>query len=302
MYEYLKTHPELFPSVIGITYQQFQAILIKFSPKLNQAEEKRAWSKKRKRQPGGGRKATLETHAHKLFWILFYYKVYPTFRLAQVLFQLDKKNLNWWLRYLEPVLWQTLGHKLDLPVVKAKHLGMVIEVCPALKEFIVDCTERTINRPKDNEKQKHYYSGKKKRHTVKNQLVVNPRTKKILAISDTVEGKRHDKKIMEEDLLFSYCPPKSKGMGDLGYQGTEDLYLKLQMIIPQKKPKKKELTPEQKANNKAISKIRVRVEHPISYLKHFNILSHKFRNDLDYAHQPFATISALYNFTRNHPP
>ena len=107
---------------------------------------------------------------------------------------------------------------------------------------------------------------------------------------------------MEEDLLFSYCPPNSKGMGDLGYQGTEKLYSRLQMIIPQKKPKGKDLTPQQKANNKAISQIRVRGEHPFSYMKHFNILSHRFRNDLDYAHQPFQIIAALYNFSKNYPP
>jgi hypothetical protein len=302
MYEYLKTHPYLFPSVIGISHKQFLCLLPKFRKALREAEHQKSYAKPRKRQPGAGRKANFREDESKLFWILFYYKVYPTFRLAQFLFRLDKHNLLNWVRFLEPVLWETLGYQLDLPVIKAKYLNTIIEICPALKEFIVDCTERSINRPKDNQIQKYYYSGKKKRHTVKNQVVVNPRNKKIIAISHTVEGKRHDKKIMEEDLLFSYCPPKSKGMGDLGYMGTEDLYSRLQMIIPQKKPRGDDLTPEQKANNRGISQIRVRAEHPFSWIKHFNILDHKFRNNLGYAHQPFQILAALYNFTRNYPP
>ncbi len=37
----------------------------------------------------------------------------------------------------------------------------------------IDCTEQYILRPIDKTKRNMYYSGKKKRHTVKNQIVVN---------------------------------------------------------------------------------------------------------------------------------
>lgn len=298
MYEYLARHPELFPAVMGITEREFKDLLNKFRPALDQGTRTKAYRKKRLRHPGAGRKAKLQTPGQKLLFILLYYKLYPTFRLAQCLFQLDKRNVQLWVRFLEPVLWQTLGYQLDLPLRRAKDQGVLIEICPALKGFIIDCTERPINRPKNISLQQHYYSGKKKQHTVKNQLVVNPKTKKILAISNTVEGKRHDKKVMEQDLLFSYCPPGSTGLADSGYQGTDGLYPRLKMITPLKKPPNGKLTDGQKATNKSISQVRVRVEHPISYLKHFNILSHKFRNRLHHAHQPFQILAALYNFTR----
>lgn len=90
-------------------------------------------------------------------------------------------------------------------------------------------------------------------------------------------------------------------MGNLGYQGTEDLNPHFKMLLPQKKPPGQELTASQKANNKAISQIRVRVEHLLSYLKHFGILYQKFRGrvqnqaNLDL---PIKTIAAIYNFTR----
>ena len=38
--------------------------------------------------------------------------------------------------------------------------------------FFHDGTERPIQRPKDAQVQKTYYSGKKKQHTIKNNLVI----------------------------------------------------------------------------------------------------------------------------------
>lgn len=300
MYDYLARHRELFPAVIGITKRQFDLLLPKFSNALRKAETARVYSKHRIRQPGGGRKSTLKNDYQKLFFILFYYKAYPTFRLAQVFFQFDKRNIQLWVKFLELVLWQTLGYQLNLPLVKARYLDDIIEVCPVLKEFIIDGTERPVRRPKNLDKQSQYYSGKKKLHTVKNQLIVSPRTRRIIAISKTVEGKLHDKKLMEQDLLYSYCPPGSKGLGDSGYQGTDTLCTRLKMVTPLKKPPGEELTTEQKETNRKLSQIRVRVEHPIAYLKHFSILKSQFRNNLRQAHQPFETLSALYNFTRTY--
>ena len=57
--------------------------------------------------------------------------------------------------FLEPVLFKAMGYKLDLPKVKSRYLGQVIEICPQLKDFVVDATERKIRRPKDGEKQQH---------------------------------------------------------------------------------------------------------------------------------------------------
>jgi hypothetical protein len=45
---------------------------------------------------------------------------------------------------------------------------------PELKAFL-DATEKEIPRPKNKHKWKTHYSGKKKRHTVKDQLIVYSR-------------------------------------------------------------------------------------------------------------------------------
>lgn len=299
-YIYLLNHKELFPYIIGITHRQFEQILCKFSPALRKAEHEKAYSKKRLRIPGGGRKAALRTDRQKLFFILFYYKTYPTFRFAQCLFHFDKRHIQLWQRFLGKVLFESLGYELKLPTIRVKCFSQWIEVCPELKEHIVDATERQIRRPKNKDKQEHYYSGKKKRHTVKNQIYVSPKTKRILAVSSLHEGKLHDEKLLEKDPLLYRMPPKSLGMGDSGYQGAENIHPWLKFIHPQKKPQGKELTDGEKENNRKISQIRVIVEHPFSYLKHFNILSQVFRGRIERAQEPFVNLACIYNFTRTH--
>lgn len=298
---YLLRHKELFPSAIGVKHREFEQILRKFTPVLRKAERRRFFSKDRKRAPGGGRKATLETDRQKLFFILFYYKVYPTFRLAQILFCFDKRNVQLWKEYLEEVLEDALGYQLNLPVIQASHLGDVIKICPGLSEFIVDATERPVYRSRDKDTQEFFYSGKKKRHTVKNNCYVHPRSKKLIGISKTVEGKRHDKKLTEDDPLWSTIPPSAVGLGDTGYQGLEPKYKTTKFIRPMKKPKGRKLSIEEKCNNKKISQVRVRGEYPFAYLKHFNILSHTFRNkftkkDMSKVDNPFKIIACIYNF------
>lgn len=297
-YQYIIAHKELFPYVIGITYKQFKKLLPKFVKALRKAEDEKAYSYKRKRKPGGGRKPTLETDEQKLFFILFYYKVYPTFRFAQSIFCFDKRNVQIWVRFLEKALFSAIGYELELPFQRIRSLNHWLEVCPDLKEFIVDGTERPIQRPKDKQKQKDYYSGKKKKHTVKNNIFVDPRNKKILAVSATVERKKHDKRLLEDDSLFTKIPPHSTGMGDSAYQGIKHPFVS--MIVPKKKPPGGKFTEEEKRNNTRISSIRTKVEHPFSYMKHFNILAHRFRNRIKHTHLPFYTLACLYNFTRTH--
>lgn len=299
-YPYLIKHQELFPAVVGITHKQFEFLLPQFSSSLRAAEYKRAYERKRWRAPGAGRKSKLKTDRQKLFFIFFYYKVYPTFRLAQVVFELDKKNCLYWKNFLEKILFSALGYQLDLPKVKVKSWAGWLEICPTLRNFLVDASERRIHRPKDSLLQKQYYSGMKKCHTVKNQIMVSPQTRRILAVSPTFEGKLHDKKLLEEDKNIYRAPPKAVALGDSGYQGARKVNPWVEFITPLKKPPQRKFTTTQKLTNQTISSVRVKVEHVFSYLKHFGILSQTFRGQVKNAHQPFVNLACVYNFTRTH--
>lgn len=299
-YQYLLTHKDLFPVAVGITYRQFEALVPKFAAALRQAEQKKARRHERLRAVGGGRKPRLATDREKLFFILFYYKVYPTFRFAQIIFELGKTNCQVWKEFLEPVLFAAVGYQLKLPAVRIRHLNHWLEVYPALREFIVDGTERPVRRPKKPDDQTRYYSGKKKRHTVKNQIIVSPKSGRILQVSQTHEGKLHDKKLLEQDGILKHAPPGAKGLGDSGYQGAGEINPWIKFITPFKNLRSRQLSEADKQTNKIISSLRVKVEHPLAYLKHFAILADKFRNRLDKTHQPFVNIACLYNFTRTY--
>ena len=56
--------------------------------------------------------------------------------------------------------------------------------------FFHDATERPIQRPKDVEAQKAYYSGKKKQHTIKNTLMITADSK-VVFLTPSFEGRIH---------------------------------------------------------------------------------------------------------------
>lgn len=90
---------------------------------------------------------------------------------------------------------------------------------------------------------------------------------------------------------------------DLGYQGIKNDYNGEHIDIPHKKPRKSknnpepELTAKQKADNYALSSVRILVENAISGIKRFNILVHTFRNHKDGMDDAAITLAAgLWNF------
>ncbi len=118
-----------------------------------------------------------------------------------------------------------------------------------------------------------YYSGKKKKHTFKTQIIFCPKCNQILSIQiDT--GRVHD-------LPIARCHAKEFSqfvciMADLAYKGFKEIKGKL--LIPIKKPKKMQLPKEAKRINKEISRGRISIEHINSKLKTFRILSQRYRN------------------------
>jgi len=84
---------------------------------------------------------------------------------------------------------------------------------------------------------------------------------------------------------------------DLGFVGFEKDYPCKNLYIPNKKPKGKELTPEQKAENKLLAGERIVVEHSIAGLKRYRILSDRLRmHDLDLYNQVLGICAGLWNF------
>lgn len=292
-YAALANKPRLLQNFTGLTPAAFTTLLPPFSQAYTNAVRLQEAQRPtpRQRQPGAGRPATLGTAADKLLCILFYFKFYPTQELLGFLLGISQPQANVWIHMLTPVLNAALGQEQQLPARKATVLTQVLEACPGL-EFIIDGTERPIQRPHDAERQKQYYSGKKKRHTVKNIVITEKHTKKIKGLSRTGPGKTHDKTATdEEDYHF---PPDSIVYKDTGFQGYEPAGVTTRQ--PKKKPRKGTLTEEERAENQAISRERIGVEHSIGGTKVYRIVHDVYRNHRpDYEDLVMETACGLHN-------
>jgi hypothetical protein len=174
---------------------------------------------------------------------------------------------------------------------------------PTNKEVLIDVTERTHFRHKNNRKQKKHYSGKKGTHTVKNTVMSTP-NRSIVFLGKTYEGSVHDYKMLKQEV----SPKKAwwskvNAWVDLGYQGIKTDYENPENVsIPNKKPRKSKsnpnpsLTKTQKQENKKVGQRRVFVEHTIGGMKAFHILSTRFRNRRDnFADEAAFLVAGLWN-------
>jgi len=167
------------------------------------------------------------------------------------------------------------------------------ETKPGTEKFAIDGTERRRQRPKDKEKQKQFYSGKKKTHTVKNNLIVTLGKRRVEYLGYTWEGKKHDKKIC--DAEGHEFPEGSILYKDTGYQGYEPAGVQTRQ--PKKKPRGRELTAQEKEQNALISSVRIVVEHVICGVKRCRIVKDVFRNTRDkFADLVMEIVCGLHNF------
>ncbi len=103
-----------------------------------------------------------------------------------------------------------------------------------------DCTEQPIPRPKNRLRRRLYYSGKRKKHTIKNLYTTNQKGLIIYKTKHKQIGKRHDYKIYKDN--HPKLPNEVTSMYDLGFLGVEKEYPEQKSSLPIKKEKGCELT------------------------------------------------------------
>jgi hypothetical protein len=134
--------------------------------------------KNRKRSTGAGRHFKLNLK-DRFGMLLVYYRLYITYTLVGFLFDLDESTV---CRDIQ-----------NIPKNKEAENSSrgSREIFTGFLAF-TDYVEQQIPRPVDKERREMYYSiGKKKKHTVKNQFMVNNRGY-ILNKANHKQGKRHD--------------------------------------------------------------------------------------------------------------
>jgi hypothetical protein len=230
----------------------------------------------------------------KLIYILFYFKCYPTFDLAGLLFDLDRSQAHRWMHRLQPILEAALGQQLALPKRKLRTMAEFIEAFPEVERVILDATERPVQRAKDNAKQKEDYSGKKKRHTRSHLALVEP-NRKILILSHAYAGRHNDKGILNQEGWAEWIPDEVPIQGDLGFWGLQNEVVNVE--LPHKKPPRGQLSDAQKAENRALASERVVCEHAFAGLKRYGIAHQVYRNRIEgFDDRSMVTAAGLWNF------
>lgn len=270
----LKNH-RLCQAIFGVSKQEIESLLPVFSQCL--ITHRYEIRPVRQNKIGQGRKGDLPTDLDKLLYILAYLKVYPTYDAMSILTNHQRSKCGDSIKFLLPTLEITLKRKLVLPKRKARTLEEIFRDNPELKDVFLDGSERRTQKPKDRKKRNKLYSGKKKATTRKN-IILNDEKKKILFMSKTKSGRRHDKRIVDKNQLARHIPLNVAIWTDTGLQGLQKEHPKV--VMPAKAIKDNPLTFEQKQNNRIISGIRVISEHTIAGYKRFKAASDIYRNKL----------------------
>ena len=121
--------------------------------------------------------------------------------------------------------------------------------------------------------QRDWYSGKKKRHTLKLQLLIHPLTAQILCVT-TGRGAMHDLRLLQESKTA--INPDTELLADAGYQGLHHQHAFTR--TPKKASKHHALTDDQRRGNRQLDRVRLSVEHVIRRLKVFRILKETYRH------------------------
>ena len=252
----------------GMSHQAFYVI-------VNEVKSQ----EKNKKKPG--RTCNLSVEEQVLVTIQYWREYRPYFQIA----------VDW--EVSESTIFRTV-HKVENILIKSKKLAL-----PGQKELrklaepemvlVIDVMESPIERPTKG--QKGFYSGKSKKHTLKTQVIIELKTRKIMVLRHG-KGRIHDFKLFKKTKVK--ITKTIKMLGDKGYQGI--LKIHENSATPIKKPKGGKLTKEQKIYNRELNRLRVAVEHVNRQLKIFKILSYPYRN----RHKKFGLranlIAGIYNY------
>lgn len=259
-------------ALTGVNVAEFNTLTPLFASIYR--EERIKTNPKRMRKFGGGRIGGLKTIEEKLFLALMYLKTYPTFDVVSFFVGIDRSNCYRAIKFLLPVLEITLGRQLALPKRQIHSVEEFLLLYPEVKDVFLDGTDRRVQRPKNKKRQNKLYSGKRKATTRKN-IVVSDEKRRILYLSPTKSGRRHDKKLGDKMELGS-LPPEVCAWVDTGFVGLKKIHPNTQ--IPKKRSRDKPLSEDDKENNRLISSFRVTVEHAIAGMKRLRSTTDVYRN------------------------
>ena len=306
-YQKLLKKPQVAKSLVGMSLVELDKFYAEFEKaheeRLESSTTTRAGKKKRQRATGAGRKHKYDLR-DRLLMTLFWLKAYTTYELLGFFYDLNKTNIEDNLNLILDTLASITSFNFESPKADRKKLSCVAEVMDAFPDvrLIVDGKEQRVERPKNKkdkdgnvqDRQKPYYSGKKKAHTIKNQAAISP-TGRIEHASESVPGSTHDLTLLRQTDLISELAENEAAMMDKGYDGIATDHPDKKLYLPFKARRNHPLTEEQKTYNRFLAKYRIVVEHTMAQLNKFQILAQRFRHQLTKHSLIFRIVCGLVN-------
>ena len=292
-YEHLSKHPRVFRSVTGVKVSEFERLLEEVKPFYEEAERARLARPDRIRAPGAGHPFKL-SYRDRLLMALIWLRLYPTGEVLGYFFGVSEPTARRTVRQMLPALEAAGRATFRWPDrSRGRSLPEILENCPEVA-VVIDSFEQQVRRPRDREKAKQHYSGKKKQITRKVQVCVDWEGR-FCHVSESVPGPTADITLLKETGVLEMLPEGVGAVGDSAYQGMKELHPEGLAAHPRRKPRGKPRPAEDKAYNTALARERIIVEHRIGHIRHFQATRQMFRQDLD-LHSPMViAVAGLVN-------
>ncbi|MBA3442199.1 MAG: transposase family protein [Pyrinomonadaceae bacterium] len=242
----------------------------------------------RQRAVGGGTKRKLSA-AQEVLLVLVYVRHNVAHEVVGHLFGVSADTSENLFHEIVPLLRELFPANRFEAEKRFRREGACLQV-EQIDRLLIDSFETAIPRPSHKERQQRVYSGKKKRHTLKTQVVSDARGE-ILDVDGGHRGPAADKKIYEASSVAQQFPGVHK-QADLGYLGTEGVQ------TPHRKPRGAELIEAQREENRQLASVRVHVEHGIRRLKGFKIVRENYRHASGLFPMVVSAVAGLVHLNR----
>ena len=266
----LRKHPAVFQHLTGLTVAVFDELVAQAVPAVQAAHRRKLDRPDRQRAIGGGDDFDLAT-ADQVLLAVIWLRQYPTNEALGFLFGVSDSTASRARARCLPALERAGQATMRMPdpgAARRKRLPALLQDTPGLA-VVIDSFEQRTQRPK--RRQRAYYSGKKKAHTLKSQVAVDEESGRFVDVSDSVPGRWADIKLLKKSRLLRRLPEGVGGIGDLGYTGLRELHPR--GACPRRKPRGRPRPKRDVRYNRAFSRRRIVVEHGLSRLRRFRAVT-----------------------------
>jgi hypothetical protein len=292
----LQLHPRVFRAVTGLTLREFHALWADVAPLYQVAEAARHARPTRQRAPGAGPPFELAPR-DQLLLCLVWLRVYPTHEVLGFLFGVSDSTVSRLKTRWLPLLAQAGRDDMRRVDPGRKHRRSLDEVLLDVPELtaLVDSFEQRVQRPSAPGAQRGYYSGKKKTHTLKSPVVVQPGTGLVLDVAASVPGPTNDRTLLRQSGVSERVPEDTVLGGDLGYYGETKGPDDVVIATPRRKPRGQERPEIDAVYNRAFARVRVKVEQSIGRARRYGAITAPDRHHRTQHTERVQSVAGLVN-------